>query len=279
MFYSVHIEKLQKLIDYLYDLKDFVFRGQNNSEWELCPKLDRMIKNSNKSYIEKWYIEEQILEKFQKNASLYLEKLPDYNDYYSWFSIIQHYGGPTRLLDFSYSPFIAMFFSVYDYSVSNDFSLWAINKELLLKKIAQRNNFNYLDLGFKDFKYKTTEIFNETVFDRNIPKVNSMLLLEQRINHQRIAIQQGLFLSNLDNMQEFYECLKNMLNKGKSYEEIEFDDIAKMNVNDIGLIKFNIDNKLKAEIISKLYKMNITAEVLFPGLEGFVRRLNFTIFE
>jgi len=35
MFYSVHIEKLQKLIDYLYDLKDFVFRGQNNSEWEL----------------------------------------------------------------------------------------------------------------------------------------------------------------------------------------------------------------------------------------------------
>jgi len=55
-------------------------------------------------------IEAEFVAEFQRGARNYLNKdeLPEY--LIEWLALMQHHGAPTRLLDFSRSPFIAAFF-------------------------------------------------------------------------------------------------------------------------------------------------------------------------
>jgi hypothetical protein len=58
------------------------------------------------------YIEKDILTQFQRRAHQYINSPPALSEPVEWLSIIRHYGGPTRLLDFTYSFFIGAFFAM-----------------------------------------------------------------------------------------------------------------------------------------------------------------------
>lgn len=90
-------------------IEDWVFRGQSNSDWSLQTTLERgaYVNSSNVRDIPK--IEKKILDKFQRRAFHYLERLPEKENILEWLSLIQHHGGPTRLLDFSYSYYVSLF--------------------------------------------------------------------------------------------------------------------------------------------------------------------------
>ena len=167
MLYTIEMNDLDAFEELFYHLKDFVFRGQSNSEWKLQPKLDRILANlNNKNRFDKMSIENAMIEKCQRNSQLYLDYLPEKEDYYSWFSLIQHYGGPTRFLDFSYSPYISLYFALNG-SYSENAALWCINKTKIWEKETEYFDIKYPDNWFGNFRYKTTEIFNKSVFDKN----------------------------------------------------------------------------------------------------------------
>ena len=56
--------------------------------------------------------ESRILRIFKRKAHLLLEHLPDEDDSFEWLALMQHHGAPTRLLDFTWSPFVAAFFAL-----------------------------------------------------------------------------------------------------------------------------------------------------------------------
>ena len=92
----------------------YAFRGHSKKEWLLAPTLLRHCDHQNKSIEEVLEIESLALAEFQSQAHLHLEPniLNRTTDTISWWTLMQHYGAPTRLLDWTKSIFVAAYFAV-----------------------------------------------------------------------------------------------------------------------------------------------------------------------
>lgn len=60
---------------------------------------------------------------------------PRQGETHEWLTVMRHYGTPTRLLDFTYSLYVAMFFAAED--VEGDSVIWAVNKKWM-GRIAEK---------------------------------------------------------------------------------------------------------------------------------------------
>ena len=122
--------------EFYYDLTEnhksiteFIFRGQPNENWELVSSFDRNY-NSFK-FAEKKEIEKHLIDNFifdcEKNLDMNLSKYDEEQK----ISLAQHYGVPTRLLDWSRSPYVSAFFAYANADINSDYNnvaIWALNR-------------------------------------------------------------------------------------------------------------------------------------------------------
>lgn len=99
------------------------YRGHKMAEWDILPSIWRRYTP----------IEEQNLtNRFRSRAAIRYSPTPAYNAHASWLSLMQHYGLPTRLLDWTRSPMVAMYFALEDYlpggaaAVEGDAVIWIL---------------------------------------------------------------------------------------------------------------------------------------------------------
>jgi hypothetical protein len=95
------------------------WRGQSVSGWDLLPSIHHRGKAA---------MERNLTFRFKNMAKARHAKCPSNADCPAWLFLMQHYGLPTRLLDWSESPMVAMFFAIGDRKYDNeDAALWALS--------------------------------------------------------------------------------------------------------------------------------------------------------
>lgn len=84
----------------------WVFRGHSDSRYTLIPSVGRQPHTSKSR--EKY--ERSLFDIFRRESHGFLTALPA--NEWDWLSLAQHHGLPTRLLDWTYNPLVALYFAV-----------------------------------------------------------------------------------------------------------------------------------------------------------------------
>jgi hypothetical protein len=179
--------------------------------------------------------------------------------YYEWLTLMQHYGVPTRFLDFSYSFYVALYFASRNVnfkepSDTTHFSIFAVNYrwiEQRFKEIAPER----IKILFekKDNLGKNQEIQREIIESDGKGKSFKGIRNANTFNYNsRLVHQRGTFLIPMDINESFMTNLNTML--------VDADKIY-----DNKVIKINVylDEKKLIYLYKQLRHMNISAENLF----------------
>lgn len=280
--YSEFTLNNMKDISYLETLNGlgWVWRGHADSNWLLRTSFERGVSSRNSSFSS----ENTIIDKFKKSALKMLKTQP--NDIVEWLSLMQHYGAPTRFLDFTKSPYIATFFALSDETIflKNDESLaaiWGINLSSL--EIFHSLRHKIPNCQCKVSYEEKLNLIEQSLHSSNSLKRKLLVDVEPRYDNERLGKQQGLFIVPLDIYHSFHDnllstfCLsQKVLDKNKlpSIDLVEGNENKMEKIFNIGsVVKINIPIKIRLGLLSKLEQMNIDHYNLFPDLGGLAKSL------
>lgn len=247
MIKTFEVKSIEEFIELACMNSDCYFRGQENGEdWQLIPKIGRTDTLERFDEIAKNYglhdwtsLEDYLVEKFERFGVKYGNF--EYRDKIDWLVLGQHYGLPTRLLDWTNSPLVALFFALNNINT--------INKESVVWIITKFNRKTWrMDIDFDDIS--NIEFYLPRPFNR--------------INSQDSC---------------FTICpLPNSFNKIKSLEEIiEEQNIGENIKLDRILIPNNKD--IKREMFRSLNRLGINYDYVFSDLTGLSKQIVYELKE
>lgn len=108
----------------------YVFRGVGDERFDLETPIARFVGDS-----EKWKLEPLLLRNFAQYAN---REIADPESVWHLLAIARHYGLPTRLLDWSFSPLVATYFAVEDGDTDHDAAIWAADYRKLHADLPER---------------------------------------------------------------------------------------------------------------------------------------------
>jgi hypothetical protein len=181
---------------------------------------------------------------------------------------MQHHGAPTRLLDGSYSPFVAAAFAMEKgpkrLNAASEIVpvVWCFSLRWLRDKSKQKNAFEQRNEDNKRDDATFLKLYN-LVPEAKKPEqfVNSENPLHL---NERLTTQQGVFLCPGDLTRSFVDKIKSM-DRWQSK-----DNVVKL--------RLEMAPDEATEFVRNLKSMNLSFAALFPGLEGFARSIGQQLF-
>jgi hypothetical protein len=241
-----NVIRLQSWEEYLSIISDspyqnWAFRGQRDASAPLYSALSRYLmafQIDKRAWREQ---EERILRVFKRKAIHFLAHVPDRDDDFEWLALMQDHGAPTRLLDFSWSPYVAAFFALHN--TTQEGVIWACNPV----EIEREKQGNLNEPG----RFRKYLLANKNSF---------AWLGEPHAMNRRLIAQSGTFLVPGVLHKSIEEILMNYPNPKET------------------LIKFILPaDKIREKGMRELYRMNITQATLFPDLDGLARSLAYEL--
>ena len=222
----------------------WAFRGERDERWPLYSSLSRYLQNFHVSP-EAWPEQEaRILRIFKRKAHQFLEKPPEVDDDFQWMALMQHHGAPTRLIDFTWSPYVAVFFALE--RTLADGVVWAMNPARIdsSRNPKPSRTDPRVNGNFRRYYIKGTRRF--------------IWMGEPHTMNRRLIAQSGTF------------AVPGVLDV--PIEEM-LTDVDQENI----LAKIVLANSVREVGMRELYRMNITFATLFPDLDGLARSMGYEL--
>lgn len=229
----------------------YVYRGVRSAAYTLTTSLQRL----DGPYPE---LEKHLLRNFRKYAvsgSAVAEGFAAPSaSVWDWLALAQHHGLPTRLLDWTYSPYVALHFATDDLDAyDEDGVIWAINyvraTDLLPPRLREAIRHEGSNVFTPEMLQPVCGTLHELAMTQRDPFI---LFLEPPSLDARIVHQHALFSLMSTARASVQEWLT-------QHPELFFRVI--------------VPARLKWEVRDKLDQSNISERVLFPGLGGLSRWL------
>jgi hypothetical protein len=189
---------------------------------------------------------------------------------------MRHHGAPTRLVDWTYSPYVALYFAIAE---RTDGVIWALNTNALYQANGVKNRIR--DLGQGEFErlehhYHSALALSDSLGLRSMSdNLWDLAITNYVIEHpiplaypisafrlnRRVSFQQGTFLLIGDISKTFRKNYEKSLRKDDSKKDNLLRIIIECSESD------------RNDILYKLRQLNITNEILFPGLDGMAKSL------
>lgn len=233
------------------------FRGQSKRVFKLQPGLFRHpdIEHSSTPHIRSKELESKLMERFKNQSVPYVGDKFDHEEDWGLLFFMQHYRIPTRLLDWSYSPLVALYFALSTVEMKGEraadsCAVWALHPE----------TWNAAALSFqkapaKIFGTSSAESQNyRTQAAYNLQDADA-IAIEGIHNSPRIVAQQGAFTIF-----------------GPTTKPLEDQFQAAAYPKEV-LSVITIKPEHIAELKSELLAAGILETTIFPDLEGLAIRL------
>ncbi len=163
------------------------------------------------------------------------------DDIVAWLTLMQHHFAPTRLLDWTYSPWVAAYHTA-TYERDRSGLIWAFSPSSHVRTRPSE---------WTAFQSKFESIKKPSEYGELLRKLPSELILPFRLlqSTERMVAQQGTFTIGHPPTLDHTALIGRYIEPGQ----------AKVLV---------IPNLLKRDLLERMRAMNLTAASLFPGLDG-----------
>ncbi len=215
-----------------------VFRGVTDSSWGLLPALNRCVGDN-------LGLEKQILRSFRKYGYAELQNI---QSFWQLLATGQHFGLPTRLLDWSYSPLVAAHFATEDVrAYDRPGCIFVADMAVINHKLPDRLRALLLDDG--------ATVFSQDMLDRHVPTMADLQALSD--TPFALFFEPASTVSRIENQYALFSLISDT---GTLMDQLPGLKAA--------LTRIIIPAAVKLEIRDKLDYLNISERMLYPGLDG-----------
>ena len=240
----------------------FIFRGHSDHEnYLMLPSAFRWkeiaLGHSVTVYSQ---MEHNILNDFISEACRFVQDVPE-EDIASWLEIARHFGVPTRLLDFTENPLVALYFACSE-SPQKDASVWIINKPAYNKKFFLES---YLVQTTKSQTIVSQIISQEIICQdyqqhvENPQYIQFPWIYKPHYHAERMNLQSSVFMIWGAKRQPLTDFL----------EENDYMVDNQPNNSERGIVyHVDISSEHKIGLLRQLDSLGINEKFVYPGIEG-----------
>ncbi len=225
---------------------NYAFRGLSNAAYDMKTSLIRLGGDFAP-------LERHLLRNFRKYA--HRDAAPG-DSVWNWLSVAQHHGLPTRLLDWTYSPFVAIHFATANLERFNvDGVVWCVDYVGMNKILPERLRAVLLEEG--------SHVFTVELLASAAPDLETFDGLANEGEEFVVFIESPSLDERIVNQFAFFSLLSNPRTAFDSWLAAHPELYRRI----------IIPAELKWEVRDKLDQANINERVLLPGLDGLSRWL------